>query len=236
MDLICEDRPSDSPYADRIWHSHSDRGSPFISMAERHWGMVVTKHRGRTTLTVRGPETRATFAYCPGDAEFLGVHFKAGAFMPHLPAIDLMDRQDMTLPNATGHSFWMHGSAWQFPDYENVDTFLDRLVREGLLVFDPVVESALREQPVEASARTVQRRFVRATGLTHTGIFQIERARKAAALLQRGASILDTIDQAGYFDQPHLCRALKRYTGLTPAQLSNRDRPERLSFLYNTAP
>jgi methylphosphotriester-DNA--protein-cysteine methyltransferase len=39
-------------------------------------------------------------------------------------------------------------------------------------------------------------------------------------LLRQGASILDTVYQAGYFDQPHLTRALKRFTGQTPAQIA----------------
>src|SRR5919109_3889893 len=60
MDLICDERPSDSIFVERIWRSHSEHAGHFLSMADSHWGMVVTKHRGRTILTVRGPETRAT--------------------------------------------------------------------------------------------------------------------------------------------------------------------------------
>ena len=44
-------------------------------------------------------------------------------------------------------------------------------------------------------------------------------------------SSLDTVAQAGYFDQPHLTRALKRYIGLTPAQVADEGRSERLSRL-----
>jgi hypothetical protein len=73
MDLTCHERPSDSPCVERVWHSQSDRAGSFISMAETHCGMVVTRYRGRTTVTVRGPETRATPAYCPAGAEFFGI-------------------------------------------------------------------------------------------------------------------------------------------------------------------
>lgn len=234
MDLICEDRPSDSPFADRIWRSHSEDGGPFVSMAERHWGLVVTRHQGKTTVTVRGPELRATHAYAPEDAQFVGIHFKAGVFMPQLPASTVMDRRDLMLPLARSNAFWFHGSGWQIPDYENADTFLERLAREGLLVFDPLVEAVLQEQPVAVSARTVQRRFLRATGLTHTAMDQIERARMAVKLLLNGGSILDTVEQTGYFDQPHMTRALKHYVGLTPAQIAAKNRSEILSFSYNT--
>jgi len=92
----------------------------------------------------------------------------------------------------------------------------------------------LREQAVELSLRTVQRRLLRATGLTSGAIYQIKRARYATTLLRQGVSILDTIDLAGYFDQPHLTRSLKNLIGQTPAQIISASRREPLSFLYKT--
>jgi methylphosphotriester-DNA--protein-cysteine methyltransferase len=54
--------------------------------------------------------------------------------------------------------------------------------------------------------------------------------------LQQGASIPDTIIQAGYFDQPHLTHALKRFIGQTPVQIREKSRPEQMPFLYKTTP
>lgn len=236
MDLICDERPSDSPLVERVWRSQSDRAGSFISMAEGHCGLVVTRIQGRAILTVRGPETRATPAYCPPDAEFFGIHFKTGAFIPAMPAGMVMDRRDINLPAASGKSFWLNGAAWHFPDYENADTFVDWLVRDGLLVHDPVVDAVLRGQPVAMSVRTAQRRFLHATGVSHNELRQIERARYAVTLLKQGVSILDTVYEAGFFDQPHLTRSLKHYIGQTPAQIADKNRSERLSFLYKTHP
>ncbi len=213
-----DERPSDSSFVEMIWRTQSEYAGTFLSRAVSHWEMVVTRQKSKTTLTVRGPETKATLAYCPEDAEFFGIQFKLGTFMPHLPASDLLD-EAVTLPEATGRSFWLHGATWQFPDYENAETFVDRLVRDNLLVREPVVDAALRGQPDELSLRSVQRRFLRATGLTQGAVRQIERAREAAALLERGVSILDTVEQAGYADQPHLTRSLKYLIGQTPAQI-----------------
>ena len=123
------------------------------------------------------------------------------------------------MPEATSHSFWLHGSAWEFPSYENADTFVDRLVREGLLVHEPIVDAALQGHLKELSLRSIQRRFIRATGLTHASVVQIERAKQALNLLKRGVPILDTVEQAGYADQPHLTRSLKHFAGQTPAQI-----------------
>jgi methylphosphotriester-DNA--protein-cysteine methyltransferase len=49
---------------------------------------------------------------------------------------------------------------------------------------------------------------LRATGLPLRALQSIERARHAAALLQQGVSLLDTVEEAGYFDQSHLTRML----------------------------
>ena len=213
-----EARPSDSPYVDQIWHARSERSGVFQSIATNQWEMVVTHRDGKSMFTVRGPETKATPLFCDAGGEWVGIRFQVGAFMPHLPVNALVDT-DLTLPGAGTKSFYLDGTAWQFPDFENADTFVDRLAREGLLAIEPVVDKVLQGQLNDMSMRSVQRRFVRATGLTRKSIQQIERARSAMTLLQNGMSILDTVYEAGYYDQPHLTRSLKRLFGQTPAEI-----------------
>ena len=235
MDLTCEERGSDSPLIERIWRSQNPAPGAFISIANGHLSMVVSKIHGKSFVTVRGPETFATPAYQPDDAEFFGIEFKPGAFLSKFPAAQIMDRCDANLPHASGQAFWLNGSAWQFPTYENADTFVDWLLRDHLLVHDPLVEAVLQGQrPGEMSIRTVQRRFLQATGMTYNTTRSIERARHATRLLKEGVSIFDTVEQTGYADQPHLTRALKHFIGQTPAQITNRNRQERLSFLFKT--
>ncbi len=236
INLPGEERLSDSPFVERVWYSRSDDGGAFISSAESHWEMVITKYRDETTLTVRGPETRATPAFSPPDAEFCGIVFKPGAFMPSFPINKVMDRQDINLPRASSKSFWLNGAAWQFPNFENADSFVSRLVREDMLVYDPLINVVLQEQPHSVSRRTMQRRFLQATGLTYAQMYQIQRARYATSLLKRGLSILDVVDTAGYSDQPHMTRALKHLMGQTPAQIANRNVTAPMSFLFKTPP
>jgi AraC-like DNA-binding protein len=228
-----EERPSDSPVVERIWRTQSERAGAFTSLATSHWEMVVMRYNGKLTLTVRGPETRATPIYCSIHAEWFGIIFKLGSFMPHLLGNNLVDR-GIDLPEAASTSFWLHGSVWQFPDYENADTFVDRLVREELVVHDPVVGAVLQNQPQALSARSIERRFLRATGLTQGSVRQIERARYATMLLQQGVSIVDTVDLAGYADQAHLTRSLKYFSGETPAQIFRKNALEQMSFLFKT--
>lgn len=207
-----------SPIADKVWRARSEPFESFTSVAVTHWEMVVTRHRGRAYLTVRGPETRATIVPIPEDAEFFGVQFRIGAFLPTLPVDQLVDN-GLTLPGAGSRSFWLNGSAWEYPTFDNVDVFLRKLLRKGVVARDPVVEAALQGQRMDLSLRSVQRRIRRATGLTHAVIGQIERAHQAVALLEAGATILDVVERAGYADQPHLTRSLRRFIGHTPARI-----------------
>jgi AraC-like DNA-binding protein len=226
LEFVFQERPSDAPLVERVWQTQSQRAGSFISVAAIQWEMVVMKYQGQATLTVRGPATKATPADFPAGAEFFGIVFELGTFMPQLPTIQRLDRNDLILPEATRETFWLNNSTWQIPDYDNADTFVNQLVRDGLLVRDPVVDAVLQDAPPPLSIRSLQYRFLRATGLTHKVIQQIERARRARLLLTQGTPILDTVSEAGYFDQAHLTNSLKRYMGQTPAQITRVRRPD----------
>lgn len=230
-----EERGSDSPLVERIWRTRCERPGEFVSLAASHRELVVMRHNGRLSAAVRAPEARASTVFCSIEAEWFGIIFKLGAFVPHLPDSELV-YGGIDLPGAGEKSFWLHGAAWEYPTFDNAEAFVARLVREGLLVRDPVVDAALHHRPQEVSPRTVQRRFVRATGLPQAAIRQIERARYATTLLQEGIPILETAARAGYADQAHLTRALRHFIGQTPARLLGADRPESMSFLFKTAP
>lgn len=212
-------RPSDSPFVETIWRNYNQNAGEFTSVAVSRWEIVITRRRGTITFGVRGPETHATLAPVFDDTEVFGIQFKLGAFMPHLPTSELVDTA-ISLPEASSQQrIWLHGAAWEIPTFENADDFLAKLTHEGLLVRDPVVDAVLQNQHIDLSRRTVERRFLRATGLTHGTLDQIERARQSAVRLEQGLPIVDTVFQGGYADQPHLTRSLKRFLGVTPAQI-----------------
>jgi hypothetical protein len=233
--IFDEDRGSGSGFVERVWRSHSEGPGWFVSIAESRAELVVTRYRGQVTVTVRGPETRATRAVYPPEAEWLGIRFKPGTYIVAQPASKLVNRR-VTLPQGTRNSFWLNDSEWQAPDFDNADTFVEWLARDDLLVIDPAVHAALLGEPMDSSLRTLQRRFLQATGVTQSMTHQIERARCAALLLKSGVPILSAACQAGYFDQPHLTRSVQRFIGQTPAQLLDEDRLDQLSFLYKTQP
>ncbi len=232
--ILFEDRLSDSPFVERVWRCHSDRAGKFLSVAASHFEMAVTRYRGKTFLTLRGPETKATTLDCPAEGKWLCIRFKLGTFMPQLLPGSLRNQRDVTLPDATRRSFWLNGSAWQYPDFENAETFVKRLAKAGVISRDLTVDAALQGQPRTLSLRSAQRHFLRATGITSATFRQIERARYATNLLREGVSIVDAVHLAGYFDQAHLTRSLKQLIGLTPAKIIQAER--QLSFLYKTKP
>lgn len=233
--IFDEDRASDSPFVERVWRSHSEASGWFVSIAESRAEIVVARHGSQVTVVVRGPETRATRVPYPPDTEWLGIRFAPGVTVAPEPARMLVD-QKVILPPASGRSFVLNGLAWQVPDFGNADTFVRRLVREDVLVSDPAIPDALHGDPPGTSLRTLQRRFLRATGITQGMTRQIEEARYAVLLLQAGMPIARVAQQAGYFDHPHLIRSLRRFTGHSPTQLLDEKRASQLSFLYKTEP
>ena len=212
------ERPSDSPFVERIWMTRSEQSGSFTSISTAFWSMVISKCRGRIAISLHGPETGATCKDFPPEAEWFGIAFKLGTFVPDILPGSFIDGH-IVLPDTSGRSFSLCHSAWQFPNYENADTFVDRLVRAGILVHEPIMNAVHQGQSQSLSLRTVQYRFLRSTGLSQRTIRQIERARYAAALLKQGVSIFDTVYEAGYSDQPHLTRSLKHFIGHTPAEI-----------------
>ncbi|RFS86023.1 helix-turn-helix domain-containing protein [Actinomadura spongiicola] len=233
MGLEFEHRPSDSPYVQRVWRSRSHGVDRMMSIASPEWNLVFWEQAGRVSAAVQGPESRASTAPVPEDAVFFGISFSLGTTMPHLPIDRLVDGF-VEIPDVTRRSFWLQGSAWCLPDYDNAEWFVRRMVREGVLVRDPIVATVLNGRTPDVSERTVQRRFAATTGFAHGAIQRIDRARHAALLIQGGAPVHDVIHGLGYFDQAHLARSLTRYVGWTATRLKDGNSAEPLSLLYKT--
>ena len=132
----------------------------------------------------------------PSRRPWLGIRFALGTFIPQLTPGRLSDRHDVILPAASSRSVWLHGSAWEYPTFENADTFVDRLLRKGTITRDAVVSAVLGHRPARLPIRSAQRHFVGATGITHRTLRQIERARSATTLVKPDGLSLDSANQA----------------------------------------
>jgi hypothetical protein len=203
-------------------------------MAEPNLELVIARVQGHAQAVLRGPVTQASIAECPADGEWLGIRFQLGAYLPGVPTWSLRNHQSRFLPGVGTAGFWLLNRTWEMPTFDTAESLVEVLQAEGVIRLDEVVGETLEGREPSLGLRSVQRRFVRVTGLTRENLLQIERARFAAGLLRAGAPILDVVDQAGFFDQPHLSRVVRRLIGPTPANLLQSD--DQLSFLYKTAP
>ena len=214
-----ENRIEPSDFVERIWRTRGVPERAMLSVAVPHWQIVVVRHSDRlTSVFVRGPETKASISEIPQDADFIGIEFKLGVFLPAL-AIETLVDVGRKLDAVSKTKINLAGSDWEIPSFESAGDFVAHLARNGTLVRDAVVEQTLLRKPVTITERSVQRRFLRATGLTYGTVRQIERAERTVALLTSGTSILDAVEIAGYSDQAHLTRSLQRFLGKTPGRL-----------------
>ncbi len=226
------DRPSDSPFIERVWSCHSGSGGRFLAVASTHWDFVVSRVAGQTTFTLHGPETQPREVECPPEGEWFAIRFKAGTYMPGLPVSRLVNGNDVTLPRSFRGRFRLEGLAFEIPSFDNAELLVERLVRRGLLRRDAGVAAALAGDDEAMNTRTAQRHFLHATGMSHTALKQIDRARRATLLLREGLPPSDVAYEAGYFDQAHLTRSLRKLIGVTPRGIARAER--QLSFLYKT--
>jgi hypothetical protein len=187
-------------------------------------------------MVVRGPETRPSRVPVPAHGAWLGVRFATGAVLRGIEMARLVDRS-LPLPMLDRDHFWLGGRAWEIPTFENAEQLVDAWADAGLLFLDRlVVDAWAASSRSVGQLRTRQRRFVAATGLTRQHIAVVSRAHLAVNLLRENATPRETALVAGYADQAHLTRSLKRFVGLTPGQLRTYPGSCQLSFIPQRDP
>ncbi len=217
-DLRFTTRASDSAWVDTVWTCASGPVTEMTSVAAVCWGLVFFERDGETYASVTGPETRTGTAPVPEGASFVGIEFAVGTSLRGVSMPTLVDG-GVELPGTTRRAFHLGGARWQTPGPDDAEALVDRLVRAGIVERDPLVTAVRRGDRPEVSARTLERRFRAGTGLTRGAVRQIERARAASTMLAAGATPAEVVTGLGYFDEPHLARALHRYVGRTARQL-----------------
>ncbi|MEU4318946.1 helix-turn-helix domain-containing protein [Nocardia fluminea] len=218
MGLVFETRLSDSPWVESVWTCRSDQVTEMTSVATETWGLVFWEQQGVPSAAVTGPEIATSTAPVPEGADFVGIQFAVGTSLRAVTATTLVD-SGIALPDVTARGFWLDGDRWETPRVDDAEALVDRLVGHGVVVRDALVADTLRGLTPAITERTLERRFRAATGLTRGAVRQIERARTAALLLSAGDVPGDVIDKLGYYDEPHLARALRRFVGRTAGQL-----------------
>lgn len=211
-------RQADSPFVQAVTNWVISNEETSIAAPDGCWDLVVLKQAGKTNILLTGQTTQTvSLPFAPGD-EIMTISFKASAFLSFVPATDILDR-GILLPT-TNYSFQLASDVFEIPTFDNAEEFVKSLLKKEQLRQDEIVEEALMDHPPAYSPRSIQRRFLRATGMTPNYFRQIQRARQAAALLQKGAPAAEVAFETGYSDQPHMSRSLKRILGRTPTEIA----------------
>lgn len=208
-----------SPFVRSIVRTVFAGSGTVLMQPDGMWDIVFLRSRSglqvlRTGLTTRPVE----FGYADGD-ELLAVGFTASSYMPAMPG-DQMRNKGVLLERIGSDRFRVGSDIFEVPRLDNAEDFVARLIKRDTIERNLLVESIVSGQPNAATERTMQRHFLRTTGLTMKAFDQIARAREAAELLRAGEQAATVAYALGYADQPHLIRSLRSIMGQTPRQIA----------------
>lgn len=218
MQKIAETRRSDSPFIQSVTRVKYTSDCIDIEPPDGHWAIVILNHHGQTRILHTGTVTKAVTLRFEKDDEYIGISFKPSTFLTRFPAQKLVDT-GMYLPKIDKQKFWLENSVWEIPTFDSAEALVNKLAEDGLLASDELVHATLNDFPKAFSLRSIQRHFLQTTGITLNYFRQIQRAREAAALLQAGSTPLEAALSAGYYDQAHMTKSLKKILGRTPKEI-----------------
>jgi hypothetical protein len=211
-------RTSDSPYIKSVWEGIAQKDGIHLTSDDATIDLVCLKRKGVTRLLLSGPTSKAYIEPFEAGDESLTIRLRTGMYLPFMAGTRLTDIE-MFLPSASNARFWLHSSSMAFPDFDNVEVFVEYLVAAGLLSQNITLEQALQNQPSRNNLRTMQRHCLATTGLTMNRIHQIKRAETARDLLATDHPLTRVAYDTGYSNPGHMSIAFKHFFGRTPSVL-----------------
>jgi hypothetical protein len=208
-----------SPVVECVTHTTFTEDGSVQFRPDGCWDFAILKSAHGTVVLRTGLTTTAVTHQAAAGDEILSIAFKASSYMPLMPGEEMRD-QGVVLPGIGPDRFWLGTDVLEIPSFDNVDGFVAKLLRNSIVEDNRVVASVVSGHPMAMSERTMQRHFLKTTGLTYKTFTQIERAQKALTLLQQGRPAADVAFALGYADQPHMIRSLKAIMGQTPGQVA----------------
>ncbi len=212
-------RESSSPHVNLVWWAKIDENSTYVDAANEFWGLSFGEVAvgGAVTATLIGPSIVPRTLEMLGGERAWGVELAAHVFVRGLVKSHLLG--ELSPLETDGTWFELAGIRLPIPDPDGLESLVDVLLRQGVLVADHRVASALSSEPGQWSERTLHRSVAETTGMGRKTIEQLRRARTAYALLQNGMSLAEAAGAAGFADQAHMTRAFTALAGDSPARI-----------------
>lgn len=211
-------RLSDSSLIEWVWRATTEKDSTYTVTADGCIDLAILKLDGHVRLWLSGPTTKAQSMQVKAGTEGIYIRLKPGVHLTGLPSGKMLDT-DQFLPSAGSDAFWLQNVAFHFPSFENVEGFVEKLFKLGRLRRDILVEDTLVGRSRNVNARTVQRHFLKTTGITPHHMYQIRRATQAGLLLESGLKASRVAAETGFTNQSHMTNSLKYFLGRTPREI-----------------
>ena len=218
-------RPSDSPLVENIRLIQFTAAGEMAMTPDACWDIAVFwRADGGVHVLRTGLTTHAVDVTHEAGDEILVISFKPSIFMPVMPGDEMRDR-GVFLETFGRDRFRIGSDVLEIPTLENADAVITKLVRNTVVESNDFVASVIAGRPKAATERTLQRHFLRTTGLTLKKFTLIQRAERAVALLQTGRPSAEIALDLGYADQAHMINSLRAIMGRTPGQIARNASP-----------
>lgn len=205
---------------DTVWTARALADGVYNATPDGSWDLIhIEKPGGEHLVFLTGQQTQpASVPYQAGEISIVisfAAHFflQSGPLPPDGAVIEF-------LPVQAGR-FLLAKLDLPLPTYDNAETIAAELLAAGVLRGDPVVTGGLGLTQFAASERSLQRHFRDATGLSQKSFEQIRRAQEAVRQLQAGGKPADVAIAAGYTDQAHMTKSIKKIMGRLPTKVGD---------------
>jgi hypothetical protein len=215
---IFNSRSSSIEAIDTVWTAQALTDGVYNATPDGSWDLIhIEKPDGTHLAFLTGQQSQpASVPYQAGEVSIVisfAAHFflQSGPMPPDGAVIEFLPIE--------GERFLLAHLDLPLPTYDNAELIASELLSAGVLRKDPVVTGGLGLMSFAASERSLQRHFRDATGLSQKDFEQIRRAQEAVRLLQAGGKPADVAIAAGYTDQAHMTKSIKRIMGRLPTKV-----------------
>jgi len=210
-------RASPSPYIDRVWRTFNLEDGVYLATPDGCWDLIFyTSADGSRGAMLAGQATKSAYVPYNKGSDSVVISFAAGVYMPQLSGDKMLDLAEL-LPMSDDEHFGLAGELFAVPTYETAEQLVEELAAKHIIKIDEVVAAVLAGTPKALSDRVMQRHFHKVTGMSKKGLEQIHRAQEAVRILQAGKPPREAAADAGYADQAHMAKSLKKLMDSKPS-------------------